>query len=1191
MELKYSDFIYGNEGFQYSVNIQYDLYNASKIDGYIPTQKSIELIQEYLLNTKNRNGSKATVLIGPYGKGKSHLLLVILSILSGMHKEQVSSLVSKIRKVDETCAKLIEDSVNSKKFLPIVLNSNSMDLNQSFLISLRQALSKIEANHILPNTFYDAAIQVIEGWKAYSATFERVQQLVKEQCRVSVEDFIKSLKRFDSTAYGIFKEIFIEVTAGVEFNPLINSDIVKLYEEVNHILKDKYGYSGMIIVFDEFSKFIEASASYNTSRDLKILQDFAELANRSDNPQIHLMCVTHKTINEYITQIPQNKVDAWRAIEGRFKEVYFNTSAQQNYELISNAIVKDEVKFNDFWEEHQKDYSRYNNGAFMLFNHLYKDTEFQDIIIKGCFPLSPYSAYSLPKISEKVAQNERTLFTFLSKEDKHSLLDIIKGNKGEKELITVDNLYDYFEPLLKKEVFNDKINTIWVKTNTALNHVFEEREEKVVKALAIINIVNDYKVFAPTIDTIAKSIGYTKSELDDILKNLINEGVLMIRKSNSYVDFMPISGVDVESKINSMVEVKLKNIDISKVVGEIVDFKYILPRRYNDEFKMVRYFNRIFMTVEELVAYDNANLLLQNKNCDGVFINLLVESDTEREKILTWVRGILDSRICVLMPTENLDIKRAIVRYIVIKELLKDEELLKEDLAIETQLEVLLEDIIAYIITSIRRAFDVEGEKANLYVKDDKYSKLTKVRMSELASEICYEHYSNSPKINNELINKNKISAPILKGRNFIVNMILCKSIKEFKSEGNSVECTMFRTTLLNKGLINNQDTMAADLSPLFEEIQSFIINSEKEEKSFKELYENLLTNKKGIGMRRGILPIYIAYILSNYLNEAVIYVGGRKKKEVPLTTEIINNINDNPENYFIKIEKGTKEKNDYIAGMEELFKEYKSDRNSEGKYGDIVKAMQVWLQSLSKYAQSHKLDLKKCNELEQSIVKFRSSLVKFDINNRQFLFVDIPKMLMLDSLNECYMKVKEIKKYEENVDRFLKKLVIEKTSEIINPDYKGKLPSAIKTWILGLDDEKLNHLYDVTTNGILEILKSDLNNEDIIVAKLAYTLTGLALEDWNDHSLQDYIDELKRVKSTVESYEVTCDSDKQGQIRISLIDDDGDITEKTFDKAEITPFGSMLLNNIEGAMCEFGGSIDDNEKRNILIKILQKFI
>lgn len=1187
--MKYIDFIEGNESFQYSVNIQYDLYNAAKVEGYIPTQRSVELIKEYLLNTIIKGKNKSTVLIGPYGKGKSHLLLVILSVLSGLHKEQLYGLIRKIRKVDKECAELIVDITENNKFLPVVLNSNSMDLSQAFLIALRQALLKIGANNILPNTFYDSAIEVLEGWKDYKSTYERVEKLVLEQSGVTVEQFIKSLRSFNSSAYEIFKLIFKEITSGVEFNPLINSDIVKLYEEVNYILKENYNYSGMIIVFDEFSKFIEASVTYNTSKDLKILQDLAELASRSDDPQIHLICVTHKTINEYITQIPQNKVDAWRAIEGRFKEVYFNSSSQQNFELISNAIVKDEKKFNKFWNEHKLNYSTYNDGSFILFNNLYDEKEFEEIIIKGCFPLSPYVTYILPKISEKVAQNERTLFTFLSKDDKYSLLDIIKNDKKEKELITIDNLYDYFEPLLRKEVFNEKINSIWVKANTALSNVSCDKEKKIIKALAVINIIGDYKVLEPTIEKLSKTIGERKNEVDEIINNLINKSILMVRKTNSYVDFMPISGVDIEGKINSLVEVKLKNIDISKVINELVDLKYILPRSYNDEFKMVRYFKRLFMTERELTAYDEGSYLLENKKCDGIFINLITESNEERESALNWLNKISDSRIGIFISNNNLNIKRDVARYVVINDLLEDNEFLKEDLTLESQLYILLDDIVEYIKCKIENLFDFNSQDIKLYIKEKEVSSLSMVKLSDLASSICIEHYNKSPKINNELINKNNISSPILKGRNIIVNMILNNDMCSFESDGNSVECTLFRATLLNKGLVNSN--IDKDLIYLFDEIKSFISSAEESERKFSELYENILTNKRGIGVRKGLVPIYLAFILSKYKNEVIIYIGGRKKKEVPLTVDIINNINDNPENYFLRIEKGTKDKDDYILGVEELFKEHRNYRVSEGQYADIVKSMQIWLQSLSKYAQSHRIDLRTYNELDKAIIKFRSALVKFDINYREFLFNDIPSIFKSNSLNECLESLISTKKYEESVDKKLRNLVKDKTIEIINKGYKGTLINAIKTWLLSVKEEKLNHLYDVTTNGVIEVLNSDINNEDILISKLAYTLTGLALEDWNDHSLEDYVREFKKVKSIIENHEIACDSSSQGQIKISFVNEEGDFTEKTFDKIEITPFGSMLLNNIEESLYEFGDSIDDNEKRNILIKVLKKFI
>ena len=67
--MKYKDYISVNENFQYSVNLQFDINNISKIKEYIPTKDGCELLNQYfnsVVNSKNR----ATTLIGPYGKGK-----------------------------------------------------------------------------------------------------------------------------------------------------------------------------------------------------------------------------------------------------------------------------------------------------------------------------------------------------------------------------------------------------------------------------------------------------------------------------------------------------------------------------------------------------------------------------------------------------------------------------------------------------------------------------------------------------------------------------------------------------------------------------------------------------------------------------------------------------------------------------------------------------------------------------------------------------------------------------------------------------------------------------------------------------------------------------------------------------------------------------------------------------------------
>lgn len=53
------------------------------------------------------------------------------------------------------------------------------------------------------------------------------------------------------------------------------------------------------------------------------------------------------------------------------------------------------------------------------------------------------------QLSEKIAQNERTLFTFLTDDDQNGLKYFISNNS--KGLFNVSKIYDYFKPLFKRK--------------------------------------------------------------------------------------------------------------------------------------------------------------------------------------------------------------------------------------------------------------------------------------------------------------------------------------------------------------------------------------------------------------------------------------------------------------------------------------------------------------------------------------------------------------------------------------------------------------------------------------------------------------------------------------------------------------------------------------------------------------------
>lgn len=76
-----ADMISVATGFQSSVNIAYDINDEAKLKNYIPTKSALKLLEDILLSTGKESTDRARILIGAYGKGKSHIVLMILSIL------------------------------------------------------------------------------------------------------------------------------------------------------------------------------------------------------------------------------------------------------------------------------------------------------------------------------------------------------------------------------------------------------------------------------------------------------------------------------------------------------------------------------------------------------------------------------------------------------------------------------------------------------------------------------------------------------------------------------------------------------------------------------------------------------------------------------------------------------------------------------------------------------------------------------------------------------------------------------------------------------------------------------------------------------------------------------------------------------------------------------------------------------
>lgn len=161
-----SEMISVASGFQYSVNIGYDLNNDAKLKNFIPTQSALQLLSDVLDSTAVTSTERSRILIGAYGKGKSHIVLMILSMLL---KKDLSLFEKTMPKISEN-PRLLQSVHNyydsSEKILPVVITGSSTSLTQAFIIALQRTLSDNGLLDIMPETNYRAAIAVIDRWKS-----------------------------------------------------------------------------------------------------------------------------------------------------------------------------------------------------------------------------------------------------------------------------------------------------------------------------------------------------------------------------------------------------------------------------------------------------------------------------------------------------------------------------------------------------------------------------------------------------------------------------------------------------------------------------------------------------------------------------------------------------------------------------------------------------------------------------------------------------------------------------------------------------------------------------------------------------------------------------------------------------------------------------------------------------------------
>ena len=403
-----------NRQYTRSSNLERDFKDSSSKCSYIPTFRAVQTLSRLVETIHNAESPRTWALVGPYGSGKSAFGLFLSQLLSR------------------------PSSIPSQQASEVLKRANP---------SLAEDVSKK-----LENTEGYCYIHLTGSPEGLS------KRLVKAMST--------GAQAFFSGRRGPIPQIIKSLQSTSENKSTSTTEVIELIFELQRSVHRAQG-AGLLIIIDELGKFLEFEARHHNGNDIYLLQAIAEAAYKPNSTAF--VVLLHQAFEQYFQGLGEKLKNEWKKVQGRFESIPFLESTEQVLQilaasLISNLDSESNGRISDY-SDRIVDALATNSALPVGLN---VSTAYQ--LFKNCFPIHPLTLLRLPTLCQKVAQNERTLFTYLGSHEPYGFLDTLSRLEiTDKELPWVMpwEIYEYF--ILNQPGLTTDITHIVIKVVTALS--------------------------------------------------------------------------------------------------------------------------------------------------------------------------------------------------------------------------------------------------------------------------------------------------------------------------------------------------------------------------------------------------------------------------------------------------------------------------------------------------------------------------------------------------------------------------------------------------------------------------------------------------------------------------------------------------------------------------------------------------
>lgn len=933
-----------------SIHLERDFYRELSLDGYVFTSTACSALDRMAQALSDKSRSRAWTLTGPYGSGKSAFALFAAKIFSNGLDWDTEIARASIRGENEILWQTLFDrrrktAIRGRGLCPILVSGSRERIDRALLRGIVRSIKY----------FWPAKPPLL---------LDKVESLLKLS---EVGEIIPS------------------------------RTITEIIEQfAQKVCTSRNPACGLLIIVDELGKLLEYTAAHSTESDIFVLQELAEIAQRSTDQPILLVTTLHQAFDRYIERLNRSQKEEWMKIQGRFEDIAFQEPIEQVLKILSQAITHNgptnEVQF-------LKQYGyKISQDAKKL--RLIGNTKNNQILelLAGCVPLHPTVALTLGHLFRRLGQNERSLFVFLTSQEPYGFQEFLASTSWDRQrpaTLRLDQVYDYIRAALGNDIYAQGDGRKWAEIEAAISRLTDptELEVRLIKTIGILGIIGDIGDLKPSRKLLEFALvgGRIKpKEVHFALEKLHRRSIALYRRYRDAFSLWEGSDIDIEAKLieaNTQID---PNEPLTRNLTKYFKPRPIVARRHSSRTGTLRFYD-----VQFFDSHSFEKALDQSfGDADGLILYAIALNPDE-VTILTRKASRLSGgklrQVLIAIPQEITGLREAVIEVARLNWVIENTPELEGDRAARREIEAHL--AIAERSVGDLLQWSFYSATNSLWYHHGVQLRLNSERaLQEYISSICDEVFDKTPVIQNELINRRQPSSTAIGARNLLIEAMLTQGDKESLGiQGFPPQLSMYLSLLQETGIHRNEnggwgffppkDDSDKGIKAVWQAIDNFFTETENERHTIAELYEIL--KRPPYGMKSGPLPILLCAALLHYDTEIALYEQG--SFVAFLSTAVFERLLKSPEKFQVQRCR--------VAGVRAAIFERLANallRHPERALGEKPNLLAV-VQSLARFIKGLPDYTKKTQRLSGSAIRIRSAILTAREPD-QLLFVQLPE-------------------------------------------------------------------------------------------------------------------------------------------------------------------------------------------------------